>query len=384
MSDTRRIRTSAAFPAGIALLCALVHCSDPAEIVRPADGNDAGTTADASTDVSADVSASDGQASDTTTSDVPLFETGPQDVEVADGCATQTSKVELLPLDVYVMLDQSGSMLGGKWSAVTSALGDFVSANATAELAMALQYFPLPGADVCKWQAYGQPEVPMAPLSDNATALATSLSQHTQPAGETPTLPAVQGAYEYAQTWATANPTHTTVVLLATDGEPNVCGSSVDNVAQAAKVAWEQSSIRTFVIGVGQSLTSLQQIALAGGSDQAFLVDDGGASTEQQFLAALDAIRGKALSCEYPIPTPSSGTIDVNRVNVSFTSGAGDAQWLVHVDGASSCGTASDGWYYDDPTSPTLVILCPAACDAIKSDAKGRVDVIFGCKTKLA
>lgn len=378
MFVTRITLRSPVLIVGLSALCALTDCGGNPELVSPGATADAGTT-EAGADSQQDAPSLDAGGGDTWVLDAES-----QDAELADGCAAQTSQVQLLPLDVYVVLDQSGSMLGGKWNAVTSALGSFVAANASTELLMALQYFPLPGGDVCKWQAYGVPEVAMAPLADNAAAISSSLSKHTSPSGETPTLPALQGAYDYARTWAKDHPTHTTVVLLATDGEPNVCGSTVDNVSQAAKLAWEQSAIRTFVIGVGQSLTSLQSIATSGGSGQAFLVDDGGASTEQQFRAALDQIRGKALSCEYEIPKPSAGTIDVNRVNVIHTPSSGEARWLLHVDGADACSEEPDGWYYDDPVNPTRVLLCPAACDTIKSDAKGRVDVVFGCKTKIA
>jgi len=68
-----------------------------------------------------------------------------------DTCAAMFTPGMPVPVDVYVMLDISGSMLdpaGGvgsmatKWSAVQSALGAFFSDASSAGLSVAIQYFP--------------------------------------------------------------------------------------------------------------------------------------------------------------------------------------------------------------------------------------------------
>lgn len=70
------------------------------------------------------------------------------------GCATQTTSGELIPLDMYVMLDSSGSMLEltgpgpSKWNAVLQALEDFLNDPRTTGLGMGIQFFPLPGRDL--------------------------------------------------------------------------------------------------------------------------------------------------------------------------------------------------------------------------------------------
>jgi len=64
-------------------------------------------------------------------------------------CAGDRVMGEPVPVDVYVMLDISGSMLdasGGtttKWDAVKSALGTFFNDPGSAGLSVAIQYFPL-------------------------------------------------------------------------------------------------------------------------------------------------------------------------------------------------------------------------------------------------
>lgn len=63
-------------------------------------------------------------------------------------CAAQSQNAEVIPVDMHIMLDRSGSMLestaGGltKWEAVREALSGFVSEPRSAGLSVALSYFP--------------------------------------------------------------------------------------------------------------------------------------------------------------------------------------------------------------------------------------------------
>ncbi|WP_437293145.1 hypothetical protein [Sorangium sp. So ce426] len=64
-------------------------------------------------------------------------------------CAGETKTAELVPLDLYIMLDSSGSMRdrlatgGTKWTAVTDALEAFFTDPKSEGLGVGLQYFPL-------------------------------------------------------------------------------------------------------------------------------------------------------------------------------------------------------------------------------------------------
>lgn len=72
--------------------------------------------------------------------------TGPS---LSDACAAKISTAQAIPLDMYIMLDVSGSMLdvtaaqGTKWDAVKLALESFLTDQASAGLGVGLQYFPL-------------------------------------------------------------------------------------------------------------------------------------------------------------------------------------------------------------------------------------------------
>jgi hypothetical protein len=69
-----------------------------------------------------------------------------------ESCAGETSKAELVPLDLYIMLDKSGSMLDktgangqgpSKWDAVTQGLNAFFNDPQSAGIGVGLQYFPI-------------------------------------------------------------------------------------------------------------------------------------------------------------------------------------------------------------------------------------------------
>jgi hypothetical protein len=113
---------------------------------------------------------------------------------------------------------------------------------------------------------------------------------------------------------------------------------------------------------------------------------DGKAAWTPFFDAIATAVaRAAKLACELALPTPATGTLDPTAVNVQITSGATSTLVPKVVD-ASACGT-SLGWYYDNDAAPTKVILCPAACDlantSVGVDKPGRIDVLFGCKTVI-
>ena len=66
------------------------------------------------------------------------------------------------------------------------------------------------------------------------------------------------------------------------------------------------------VLGVGPKLNSLNEIAAAGGTKKAFLVDTGGGRHHAARRSA-HAIKSAALTCDYHIPMSSAGPIDPGR-----------------------------------------------------------------------
>jgi hypothetical protein len=353
------------------------------------------------------------------------------DTECLNGgckCAGSSVKPKKVPLDMYIVFDESLSMNenvtgGTKWSVISGALTSFVQNSASAGLGVGLTFFPLPfpagvpgtcmqDAD-CKpnMTDYGpcvadvstgfllvcgktdscvagnyKAEVPIGTLPGSSAALVASLAAHS-PVGFTPTYPALQAGYDYTKMWAAAHPDHKTILVLATDGDPTTCNATTNNVQTiASNLVTPANSgaqpILTFVIGVGASLTSLNAIAQAGGTMQALIVDTGSADPGGDFLAAMKKIGASpAIGCQYAIPMPTSGAFDAAKVNVQLTPDMGTPTVLPHVGNKAACTPQAGGWYYDNNTKPTQIILCDSTCTGINNGVSVQVDVVLGCAT---
>jgi len=318
---------------------------------------------------------------------------------VGGGCAATFVKAESQTLAMFIMLDQSRSMenivdtatMTTRWSAVTTALATFVKNPAAATIPVGLQYFGLettsanpgpgmPGQAVsCMASDYAKADVPIAPLSSNASAITASMAAHA-PLTNTPTLPAIQGGIQFVAAYASAHPENKVVLVLATDGEPSGCSSSVTNVSAAAAAGLMGTpSVETYVIGVGSNLTNLDAIAVAGGTKKAFLIGD--ANVQQELLTALTTIQGDVLPCQYSVPVPQKGDLDFGKVNVIFTPGSGGAQQeFQKAAGAAACTTGGNLWYYDNEAAPTQILLCPETCTRVAADGMAKVDIVLDCK----
>lgn len=95
---------------------------------------------------------------------------------------------------------------------------------------------------------------------------------------------------------------------------------------------------------------------------------------------AQTVVQSKTLDCSWKIPPPPDGqSFDKNKVNVEYTGSGGKAQ-VYYVPDPAMCGPQG-GWYYDDPTNPTTIKVCPTTCSTFQADLMGKVDILFGCDT---
>jgi von Willebrand factor type A domain len=313
-------------------------------------------------------------------------------LEDGEVCAGEDFSVVAVPFDMFIMLDQSQSMTdkvgnGTRWSAVTSAITGFIGSPEAAAMGVGLQYFPLKdpqggliAPDSCDAAQYAMPDVEIGPLSDAAVrkALTDSIAAH-HPQGFTPTAAALQGALDHARMWAGAHPDRPTIVVLATDGQPTECmptdGEEIADTIVAPALAADPS-VRTFVIGVGSSLFTLNTIAQKGGTGRATLVADS-AATSDQVKTALLSISHVALACSYTLPVPDGG-IQPDRVNLVFTPAGGAPRLLPILPQGQLCSSAG-GWYFDDSKAPTKVLICQQTCADL---ANGKLEIKVGCPTQ--
>ena len=190
--------------------------------------------------------------------------------------------------------------------------------------------------------------------------------------GATPTLPALQGALEYAPRAANES-ARTTNVVLVTGGLPTQCQSSASLEAVAAEAARsvEEERVLTHVIGVGTGLRDLHQVAQAGGTCEAYLVEEGDAAA--QVTEAIENIWLPLITqmpCEFDIPTPLDPTreLDLDNVQVRVQSATGSPERIPQVVSEEHCELSlNGGWYYDNNESPEGVLLCPCLCNRIDS-----------------
>jgi hypothetical protein len=349
-------------------------------------------------------------------------------------CGTGEAGATLKKITMLIMFDRSWSMTecadpafspGGnnqmslactneppgpsRWDLTSQALTLFFQDPQAADLNVALRFFPDdvpgctgfssgPGGMVmepnCDIATCAQPLVPpglltadAAPTDAHEAALVAAVQASVPPGPAipnpnpaTPTFAALGGAAQWATMHQAMYPDEQAVIVLITDGEPFGCDTNPDNIAQIAADAYTQSGVLTYAVGLtGASEAQLNQIAMAGGTNTAYFVADGGTAT-QDLLAALLAIRGMPVACDFPLPTSTAGgmTIDPALINVNYKLGGVTDVELGLVGGAAECAD-KQAWYYDDPANPMRIMLCPAACAAVTNDPAVEIKILAGC-----
>jgi len=328
-----------------------------------------------------------------------------------------TTVTEKAPVALYLMQDQSGSMLlpPTKWTSVQTAVQAFTTDPQAAGLDIALQFFRLANNNACDGTGYDVPEIAIGPLPQNATAINNAYAAHF-PITDTPIEPALRGAVNFCLQFQATNTTgEQCVAVLITDGAPSTCLLDPAGLAQIAADA-HSKNVLTFAIGMdGADFATLDAIAKAGGTDctpgspgnESCNVASGGSS----FIDALNLIRKTVshdvtttktvtevhtseLACEFQIPpAPAGQSFDPTNVNVNFRHDGTDDTVLQVPTSADCAKTSNQGWYYDKPTSPTSIQVCSGTCDAIKAStadggattvAPPEFQVVLGCATQVA
>ena len=360
------------------------------------------------------------------------FDAGQPDTALNNetACAETKAEAELAPLDMYVMLDRSGSMsvpqadvadgdcnvgenVDSRWCYAINALDGFFGAPSSSGMGVALQYFPNNGcSQVCLVSLFGvciawgkdcscsgtccttggahaTADVGYGLLPGHATTLVASMNAEVPSGGTTPTESALRGLTSW--TGANVQASRSMIGVLLTDGLPNECATASGTLASIVGTHLANTGIKTFVIGMtGADFSVLESIAAAGGADTHTNYCAGsatschyynvGSGSSQPLIEALKDIQSSVVGCTFQMPTSDAGIIDPANVKLEYTPGGGGAvQTIDQVTDAAACSGASGGFYYDNNAAPSRIDLCPSTCSAVQGDPGAQVQVLLGC-----
>jgi hypothetical protein len=273
-----------------------------------------------------------------------------------------------------------------KWQPVVTATKAFFADPESAGISASLRFFPIDADEDerCSEASYSDPNVPFTPLPSDDFARAidaeTPKTQDDWISG-TPTLAALGATLGFARAAAANEPNFRYAVVLVSDGYPQGCDDNdIESVAAVAQDA--AAEMPTYVIGVSNppggpdTVSNLNEIAVAGGTDHAFVIETGDPEkTKTDFLNVVRAIRSGAVSCSFGIPEPPQGqTFDRTKANVSYTSGDTSTDFTYDPECKSE-----GAWRFDDANAPTEMVLCDDTCARVRRDAKAALRVEFGC-----
>lgn len=320
-------------------------------------------------------------------------------------CASANSRGELQELALAFAFDVSGSMGKGdepyhnrelKWEPVVAATKAFFASDAVSRVRASLVFFPAED-DKCDAETYAAPDVALREVPSDAFAEAIdAVTPETEDdwRGGTPTLAVMDATLRYVQELQAEGSSAKHALVLITDGTPQGCSDDEDSVeAVAEAISAARGDVPVYVIGVANpittdepeppdNVTSLHQLAEAGGTTTAFIIDTGDPTkTVADFGAVIESIRSAGLSCELSIPAPPAGqSFDKDKINVSLTTGEQAGTSLVY---SADCADEA-AWRYDDPDAPTKIVLCAGACEAATSASDAALQVEFGCERRTS
>lgn len=338
-------------------------------------------------------------------------------------CGGEDVEAAPLPANILLVIDSSGSMDEGapgfedsKWETLVASLNTALP-EVEDSLGLGLKLFPSgdTAANACSVESGVQVEVDEG--KTQVPKISTALAE-AAPGGDTPTAAALADALEYWTNGAGKNLEGERFVLLATDGGPNCsespeidctcddpvgkpeCGDrsqctvnyDPDNAfcqdeangsccdvktlclddggtIQAVKDL-KSAGIKTIVVGMPGSeayIAVLDQLAVAGGlpvaevSPRYTKVDDAVGLTK----AMRDVTRGVIRTCEIQLEEEPPRLDQVN----------------VYLDNVVIPKSDSDGWKFDESTTPPTVVFTGETCETVETEGVGKISVRFGCQT---
>lgn len=334
--------------------------------------------------------------------DAPAYDSG-FDPDAA--CAGESVAATPVPLDLYLMLDKTGSMgadcsvtwpnppsQSSKWCYAVNAIAGYLNDPSTAGNRAAIQFFSGGGGAQCNGTGLNVAAAGLVDLPAQANVIVAAMDG-TGPGGNTPTEGALNGLAQY--TASIQSPGRITIGILITDGDPTSCNLNDGVLAAIPAAHFAATGIHTFMIGMtGGTFSRLETWASYPGAIAHDDTNDAcgpgvavpchsynvGNGDPAVFTWALQQIQNSVLGCTYNVPQPQDGgVLDPALVVVEYQPGGQPpGQQLTKVADAASC--VPNGWYYDDNANPTTISLCADMCTTVQADSNAKVNILLGCQ----
>jgi hypothetical protein len=358
----------------VTLCAALVGCGGTG---RPSDdeqGSSIGLTALATDSNSGTVSDTADESADGLKLDLPAT-----DLLGNDECAAVTEAAELVPLpaDIIFVVDNSGSMdfEAAQIQAEMNGFSNQIIASGIDVHVVLISSYPGQGNGICVPEPLGNGGCP-----DEDTNPPTFLHVDREVGSNDAWANLLDTHAEWAPTWREESSKH---IVVVTDDESEMDWEDFDEQFRALDPSYLDYIHHSVVChsecpdaaAVGGDYITLSMVTMGVAADLC----------DQDFQAVFDAlstevIGGTQLACEFEIPTPPDGMeFNPTQVNLEFDDGMGGILQIGRVDSALDCPNVADGWYYDDPDAPQLILVCPQTCDKLQLSQDGSINIAFGC-----
>ncbi len=304
-----------------------------------------------------------------------------------------TASKQPVPIDFFLMLDQSGSMgtdcnigstTASKWCRAINAVSAYMSSPAAAGQAASLQYFDLAGASCVTGAGYDVSEIPMSGngyVSLPSNAFNSSLNSHF-PSTNSSIEGGIRGITGFTGRAPNRRPGRDTVGILITDDLPTGCDSNLTNLSNLLQNHHTNTGIVTLVFGMTAANFAMVETLATGGSaplhpDTVNGITDTcgngngpcrhwnlGNGNGNVIAEALASVTRRRLNCRYSLAAPDGGAFPSSSVSVEWATDASTPTPIPQVADSTAC--ADGGWYLATPTPPGFVELCSVTCGSLQ------------------
>ena len=297
-------------------------------------------------------------------------------------CATATAEATLTkqPSDIVFILDNSGSMsLEASW--VQQNMNGFsqqIAASGVDFHVIVVSSYPGDGYGICIDPPLGAGG---CPTTDSNPPTFLHVDQQV---ASTNGLSLCLSTYPK---WKSALRSDAVKhIVIVTDDNSSLAAASFDSQLQAL----DPPTFTGYKFHGIFCFTKCATAAKAGTVYTTLVQQTGGVSGDlclQDFKPVFDklataVVTGSKISCDIDMPTaPSGKKINLQQVTVEVSDSGAAAQKIPHVTDSSQCG--SGGWYYDDNTTPTTIILCPDTCTWAQGLTAAKLTVGLGCLSEI-